>query len=164
MKSVAFLVFCVCGFPALGLAADQLPFNTKVEVFREKDTDVAAFAVRLEQPFLAEEFEKSNYLRLTSLDQNSYLIYPKETKFEKKHAEFYGRLRGEGTAKLRLSYEIVSENLDGSREVEVRQADLELNIPAEPTGIDAVYKEWARRQNDHFANLLKYYPDESFFE
>ena len=77
-------------------AADALPFGQKVEVFREKESDVIVFTVRLEQPFLAEEFEKSNYLRLRSGDDRAYLIYPKETTFQQKHAEFYGRLRGQG--------------------------------------------------------------------
>ena len=43
--------------------------------------------------FLADEFEKSNYLRLKSSDDRAYLIYPKETRFHQKHAEFFGRLR-----------------------------------------------------------------------
>lgn len=144
--------------------AQPLPFSYKAETFREKDTDVLVFALQLEQPFLAEEFEKSNYLRLESLDRNSYLIYPRETKFQNKHAEFYGRLRGQGKAKLRLSYEIVSENLDGSRKVDVRHADIEVGIPAEPSEPAEIHKAWARQQNAHFANLLSYYPDESFFE
>src|SRR5215475_3887370 len=101
---------------APGAASGQaLPFHHKIEVYRDKDGDAVVFAVRLEQTFLAEEFEKSNHLRLRALDRNAYLIYPKETKFAQKHAEFYGRLRGQGKAKLRLSYEIVSENPDGSR-------------------------------------------------
>ncbi len=145
-------------------AADTLPFNHKIEVYREKDSDTIAFAVRLEQPFLAEEFEKSNYLRLTSLDENSYLIYPKETKFERKHAEFYGRLRGSGVAKLQLSYEIISENLDGSRRVDTREAEIEVAIPPKETGPESLYRQWAEQQNVHFANLLQYYPYESFFE
>src|SRR4029077_11395653 len=80
--------------------ADPLPFQSKVEVFREKDTKVVVFALRLEQPFLAEELEKSNYLRLAPLDRNAYLIYPTQARFRQKHAEFYGRLRGQGKAKL----------------------------------------------------------------
>ena len=141
-----------------------LPFNLKVETYRDKDGDAMVFALKLEQPFLAEEFEKSNYLRLSSLDDSSYLIYPRETKFQQKHAEFYGRLRGEGKAKVRLSYEIVSENLDGSRKVDERHADIEIDVPKTETGILKIYQDWARRQNDHFASLLTYYPDESFFE
>ena len=76
------------------LAVEPLPFNHKVEVYRDKDGQTLAFALRLEQPFLAEEFEKSNYLRLAPLDANAYLIYPSETRFHERHAEFYGRLRG----------------------------------------------------------------------
>src|SRR5215831_19126219 len=52
----------LCAPPA-GARADKLPFQHKVEVYRAKD-GVTVFALRLEQPFLAEEFEKSNYLRL----------------------------------------------------------------------------------------------------
>src|SRR4051794_35623734 len=118
---------------------EPLPFQHKVELYREKDSDVAVFALRLEQPFLAEEFEKSNYLRLTPLDRNAYLVYPRETRFQQKHAEFYGRLRGKGKARLRLSYEMVSETLKGSRKVEVRHADLEVPIPEEPGGPRSLY-------------------------
>jgi hypothetical protein len=151
---------------SMAQANDALPFNYKVELFRGADelADVIVFALKLEQPFLAEEFEKSNYLRLSSLDQGVYLIYPRETKFRQKHAEFYGRLKGEGKTKVRLSYEIVSENLDGTRKVDVRNADLEIELPKKPTGIKRLYQQWAIEQNKHFANLLSYYPDESFFE
>jgi hypothetical protein len=152
----------------LGLApaaarADKLPFNHKVEVYHSKE-GVLCFALRLEQPFLAEEFEKSNYLRLEALDRHAYLIYPKETKFHQKHAEFYGRLRGPGPAKLRLSYEMVTENPDGSRRVEVRHGDVAVDVPADPAGPVGIYQEWARQQNAHFLNLLQYHPDETFFQ
>src|SRR5213076_520346 len=120
----------LCALPAPA-RAEPLPFQHKVDVYREKDTGVMVFALRLEQPFLAEEFEKSNYLRLQAQDKNAYLIYPRETKFQQKHAEFHGRLRGQGKAKLRLSYETVSENLDGSRKLDVRQGDIEVAIPSE---------------------------------
>src|SRR6266540_553066 len=150
-------------FPAGG-RAEPLPFQHKVEVFREKDTGVVVFALRLEQPFLAEEFEKSSYLRLQALDRNAYLIYPKETRFHQKHAEFYGRLRGKGKAKLRLSYEIVSETIKGSRKVDVRHADLEVDVPAELGGPKAIFRDWAEQQNAHFLKLLGYYPQESFFQ
>ena len=103
---------CLC---APRIPADELPFHRKVELYRDEDGKIVVFALRLEQPFLAEQFEKSNYLRLSSLDEGSYLIYPKETKFQQKHAEFYGRLRGDGEARLKLSYETISGNLDGSR-------------------------------------------------
>jgi len=162
-------VCALCGFvvtwalPAAG-QEKALPFHHKIEVYREKDTDVMAFVLRLEQPFLAEEFEKSNELRLQALDRKAYLIYPKETKFQQKHAEFYGRLRGKGRAKLRLSYEIVSETLKGGRKVDVRQADIEVPIPANPAGPRTIFEEWARQQNAHFLNLLQYYPEESFFQ
>src|SRR5260221_210044 len=112
---------------------EPLPFSHKVEVYRDKEGQVLAFSLKLEQPFLAEEFEKSNYLRLAPLDRNAYLIYPPETRFRQKHAEFYGRLREHGVAKVRLSYETVTENLDGSRKVDVRQGEIEIPIPAEPT-------------------------------
>jgi hypothetical protein len=143
-------------------AADALPFGQKVEVFREKDSDVAVFTVRLEQPFLAEEFEKSNYLRLRSSDDRAYLIYPKETTFQQKHAEFYGRLRGQGTVKLQLAYEIVSENPDGSRHVQTRQGEIEVSIPTEPTGLRSIYQQWAQQQNLYLVGQLRYYPEDSF--
>ena len=144
--------------------AQQLPFTFKVETFKEEDGPASVFALKLEQPFLAEEFEKSNFIRLKALDDNAYLIYPRETKFEQKHAEFYGRLRGEGTTKVQLSYEIVSENLDGTRQVDTRKAQVEIKIPKTPSGSEEIFKQWARKQNDHFVDLLRYYPDESFFE
>src|SRR5262245_28802126 len=150
--------------PAASAQDKTLPFQHKIEVYREKDSDVTAFVLRLEQPFLAEEFEKSNYLRLQALDKNAYLIYPKETKFQQKHAEFYGRLRGQGKAKVRLSYEIVSETIKGSRKVEVRQADLEVPIPGKASGPSTIFEEWAKQQNRHFHHLLQYYPDESFYQ
>jgi hypothetical protein len=145
-----------------------LPFDRKVETYRDSERDVTVFVLRLEQPFLAEEFEKSNYLRLKPLDRNAWLVYPRQTRFEQKHAEFYGRLRrAEGdkdTATLRLSYETVSENLDGTRRVAVREADVEIPLPGEDGGPEPLYKEWARRQNAHFADLLRYYPENSFLE
>jgi hypothetical protein len=125
---------------------------------------VLVFTVRLEQPFLAEEFEKSNYLRLQSADPRAFLIYPKETQFEQKHAEFYGRLRGEGQVKLKLAYEIVSENLDGTRRVETRQGEIAVPIPAEPAGPKSIFTQWADQQNRYFAELLRYYPEETFFQ
>lgn len=149
---------------ASAVADDALPFQQKVEVFRDEEGDVRAFRLRLEQPFLAEEFEKSNYLRLQSPDERAYLIYPKETKFHQKHAEFFGRLRGEGTVTLKLAYEIVSENPDGSRHIEVRRGDVEVTIPAEPVGPKSIFTAWAREQNLYFAQLLRYYPDETFFQ
>ncbi len=141
-----------------------LPYEVRIELFRPKDEDLAVFALKLEQPFLAEEFEQSNLLRLRSLDDSSFLIYPRETRFQQKHAEFYGRLRGSGQAKVRLSYEIVSEEADGSRKVDVRHTDLEISIPPEPTGTKRLYEQWANNQNNYFAELLRYYPGNSFLE
>src|SRR5262249_51024554 len=92
------------------------------------------------------------------------LIYPKETRFRQKHAEFYGRLRGKGKARLRLSYETVSETLRGSRKVDVRHADLAVEVPGEPGGPRAIYRSWAEQQNQHFLRLLEYSPHESFFQ
>ena len=160
------LVFAAC---AAGQAQEELPFQYKIEVYRSAEEDLAAFTVRLEQPFLAEEFEKSNYLRLVSDDERAYLIYPKETRFQQKHAEFYGRLRGEGKAALTLVYETVSENIDGSRQVHVRQGKLELTVPPPPpadteVGSRDIFLEWAREQNRYFAQQLEYYPTESFFQ
>jgi hypothetical protein len=142
----------------------NLPFSSRVETYRNEEGDITVFALRLEQPFLAEEFEKSSYLRVKPLDDKAYLVYPRETKFKQKHAEFYGRLRGEGTARLRLSYETVSENLDGSRKVDVREADIEIPIPQTESGPAGIYREWAQHQNQHFIELLRFYPEETFFE
>ncbi len=151
--------------------ADELPFQHKVDVYRSAEGDVVAFRLRLEQVFLAEEFEKSNFLRLRSDDQQAYLIYPKQTKFEQKHAEFFGRLRGDGTVKLRLSYDTVLENLDGTRRVEAKEGTIEIEIPKpenedqqKAIGSPQIFKDWANQQNLHFARMLRYYPDESFFQ
>jgi hypothetical protein len=143
---------------------EPLPFSHKVEVYRNKAGDVMVFSLRLEQPFLADEFEKSSYLRLHSLDKNAYLIYPTETKFHQKHAEFYGRLRGQGKARLRITYEVVSENLDSSRRIDVRQGDVEVPIPAKEGGPQGIYREWAQQQNAHFVTLLDLYPHETFLQ
>ena len=144
--------------------ADELPFQHKVEVYRGADGDTMAFTVRLEQPFLAEEFEQSSYLRLRGTSDNAYLIYPQETMFRQKHAEFYGRLKaGEAEVSLTLSYETVSENLDGSRRVDTRTGTIKVPVPAKETGPKSIFLQWAKQQNQHFAELLKYYPDESFY-
>ena len=161
---VAGAVLCVLGGAATSDADEPLPFNHKVEVYRDDKRDTTVFALRLEQPFLAEEFEASNYLRLEATDDKAYLIYPKEGRFQQKHAEFYGRLRGAGKATLRLSYETVRENLDGSRHVDVNHGDIEVEIPQEDTGSVQLYTAWANRQNDYFLDLLSYYPEESFFQ
>jgi hypothetical protein len=160
MPFAAFAALCLSA--PFVRAADALPFGQKVEVFREKESNVIVFTVHLEQPFLAEEFEKSNYLRLRSSDDRAYLIYPKETTFQQKHAEFYGRLRGQGSVKLQLDYEIVSENPDGSRRVQTRQGEIEVPIPAAPTGLPNIYQQWAQQQNLYLAGLLRYYPEDSF--
>src|SRR5438132_1316738 len=108
---------------------------------------------------------RKNMTRATQLCPYPTLPAPPETRRPtQKHAEFYGRLRGQGKAKLRLSYDIVSENLDGSRKVDVRTSDVEVAIPAEPAGPASIFKEWAQHQNAHFLNLLNYYPDETFFQ
>ncbi|NQU21314.1 MAG: hypothetical protein HQ567_08535 [Candidatus Nealsonbacteria bacterium] len=166
LLSLLFGLFAAMPSPA---SADELPFLHKVEVYRNPQDDVTVFTLRLEQPFLAEEFEQSSYLRLMPVDRQAYLIYPKETKFQQKHAEFYGRLRGEGTVKLKLSYEIVSENLDGSRRVEVKQGDIEVPIPPLPAppaevGPKSIFHNWAVQQNVYFAELLRYYPEETFYQ
>ena len=144
--------------------ADELPFSHKTEVYRDKEGDTIAFTVRLEQPFLAEEFEQSSFLRLRSENDQAYLIYPKETKFRQKHAEFLGRLRGTGDVPLTLTYETVSENLDGSRRVEVRSGTITVKVPERETGPKSIFLDWAKKQNDYFAELLKYYPNESFYQ
>lgn len=157
------LALC-CGRAQAAQVHDDLPFHHRVEVYQDWEGDVRVFTLRLEQPFLADEFEQSNYLRLRSADERAYLIYPQETQFHQKHAEFYGRLRGEGSVELELAYETVSENLDGSRRVDVRSGVIQVEIPSEPTGPDAIFRDWARQQNRHFADLLAYYPHESFFQ
>jgi hypothetical protein len=169
MRFHALPVFCLLALliavsVARGAEREALPFGQKVEVYRDKEGQVIAFSLKFEQPFLAEEFEKSNYLRLQPLDRNAYLIYPPQTRFHQKHAEFYGRLRGDGKAKLRLSYETVTENLDGSRKVDVRQGDIEIPIPTEPTGPRSIFTNWAVEQNQYFRELLNIYPDETFFQ
>lgn len=157
-------VFCVLLGSVAAMADDALPFSHQVEVYRDKEGDVQVFTVRLEQPFLAEEFEKSSYLRLRSSDPRAYLIYPQQATFRQKHAEFYGRLRGEGKVELELSYEIVSENLDGTRRVEVRTGTIEVPIPTEEIGPKTIFLEWAKQQNQYFASLLRYYPEETFYQ
>ena len=171
MKSFTLLFAAVVGvgLPKVTLADDTLPFQHKVEVYRDKQNDVTVFTLRLEQPFLADEFEKSSYLRLKANDERAYLIYPKETRFQQKHAEFFGRLRGEGKANLTLSYEIVSENLDGSRRVEVRQGKIAVVTPPMPKGATTlgpknIYRQWAQQQNVYFAKLLRYYPEGTFYQ
>ena len=143
---------------------DPLPFQFKTEVYRGEEDEVVVFALRLEQPFLADEFEQSNYLGLKSADANSYLIYPRRTRFKQRHAEFYGRLRDGEKALLSLDYETVHEALDGTRKVEVRTAEIEVKIPRQETGPRSLYQEWARQQNAHFSSLLDYYLDETVFE
>ncbi len=162
-STVCLLVVAWCTAPGAARAG-ALPFRHDVEVFRSETGDLCAFTIRLEQPFLAEEFEKSAFLRLQSPDERAYLIYPKETAFRQKHAEFYGRLRGEGTVTLKLSYQTVSENLDGSRHTEVHRGDVAVTIPAAPGGPERILRQWADQQNQYFAHLLRYYPEETFFQ
>ena len=151
--------------PLASALSQELPFKHKIETYRDKDDpEVAVFSLALEQPFLAEEFERSNFLRLRPLDDNAYLTYPKETRFQQKAAVFYGRLRGAGKAALELSYDTVTENLDGSRRVETRTGRIEVAVPAAPGGPQGMLAEWARQQNDYFLDLLGYYPDETFLQ
>ncbi len=144
--------------------ADELPFGQKLELFRDEQGDTMAFVLRLEQPFFAEEFEQSSQLRLESRDDQAYLIYPTQTKFRQKHAEFYGRLRGQGKANLRLVYETIAENPDGSRQVDTRSGDIVISIPDQEVGPRSIFQEWANRQNQHFLELLRYYPGNTFLE
>jgi hypothetical protein len=56
MKPTA-LFSCVVGWLCLlpmATAADSLPFQHKVEVYRNQQGDVSVFTLRLEQPFLAD--------------------------------------------------------------------------------------------------------------
>ena len=172
MKTSCFYLVALfgCFFTNWVHADDPLPFQHKVDVYRNAEGDVTAFTVRLEQPFLAEEFEKSNFLRLRSDNDQAYLIYPQQTKFKQKHAEFFSRIRGQGVVKLRLSYDTVLENLDGSRRVEAKEGTIEVKIPSvdpaeeKAIGSAQVFKDWANQQNLHFARMLQYYPDETFFQ
>lgn len=142
----------------------ELPFKQRVEVYHSEEGGELSFVLRLEQPFLAGEFEESSFLRLRSEDERAFLIYPRETRFRQKHAEFHGRLRGQGVVELTLSYETVSERLDGSRQVTVHEGRVELTIPSGPVGPRSIFQDWARRQNDSFAEALAYYPHETFFQ
>jgi hypothetical protein len=143
--------------------SEPLPFNTHIETYRAAD-GLMVFSLKLEQPFLAEEFDKSNYLRVRPLDGNAFLIYPPETRFQQKHAEFLGRLRGTGKTKLRVTYEMVSENLDGSKKIVQHQGDVEITIPTKEGGPRSIYTEWANQQNADFLKLLGYYPNDSFLQ
>ncbi|MEW4490446.1 hypothetical protein AB1L42_20340 [Thalassoglobus sp. JC818] len=145
-------------------SAQPLPFDAKAETYQSEDGEIRAFVLRLEQPFLADQFEKSNTLRLEPLNGNADLVYPKEAKFTQKHAEFYGRLQGEGVAKLQLSYEVITEDLAGQPSLNVRTTEIEISVPTSEGGDPSIYPEWARMQNRHFAELLRYYPETSFFE
>jgi len=142
---------------------EPLPFNHKIDVYRSRD-GLMVFVLRLEQPFLAEEFDKSNFLRVRAMDSNAYLIYPPQTKFHQKHAEFYGRLRGEGKARLRVTYEMVSENLDGSRKIVLHHGDVNVDVPTREGGPEGLVRSWAQQQNSYFLSLLQYYPNDSFLQ
>ncbi len=161
------LIFASLAVALLAPAAfgdPPLPFTQRVETYRDRDGDIVCFALRLEQPFLGEAFEQSNYLRVTPLDHNAALIYPRETRFTQRQAAFYGRLRGAGQAKLQLEYETVAEDPDGSRRINVSRGELVIDIPSRAGGSDAIYREWARQQNQHFLRLLRYDPRDSFLQ
>ncbi len=165
---VMFLGLAIGQFPSQ-VPAQELPFQVSTEVYRNAKDDVIAFRVRLEQPFLAGEFERSSYLRLRAANDQTYLIYPKETRFEQRHAEFFGRLRGEGEVPLELTYETISENLDGTRSIRERSGKIQVKIPPPPPdgeeqGPRSIYASWAAEQNAYFAHMLEYYPHESFFQ
>ncbi len=160
------LVALLPASPALGrqVRDEAAPFQYRVETYRAEEGDAIAFVLRLEQPFLADEFERSTDLSLSALDDNAFLVYPKLTRFEQKHAEFYGRLRGDGTAKVGLSFQVVSEAPDGGRRIEPRTVEIRIAIPDAATGAKAVLADWAREQNAYFASLLESAPDATFFE
>jgi hypothetical protein len=69
----ALLHLDLAGFFSRGALAQPLPFESKIEVYRAEEGDILVFALFLEQPFLAEEFERSDYLRLLPVDQ--YLLH-----------------------------------------------------------------------------------------
>lgn len=159
------VVSCISWAAALAQAQPAaLPFQHVVEVYRDEDADEVAFTLRLEQPFLADEFEKSNYLRLVSADERAYLIYPRQTRFQQKHAEFYGRLRGAGAVPLKLNYELVSENPDGTLKVTMHSADIQVDVPTAETGSRDIFQHWASEQNAHFAERLRFYPRDTFYQ
>ncbi len=162
IATVVFAAILTTGI-AMG-AEDALPFNHKIEVYRDESGQNVAFSLELEQPFLAEEFEKSNYLRLKPVDRGAFLIYPKETRFHQKHAEFFGRMRGGDNAKVTLSHETVTENLDGTRRVESRDGVIEIPIPKTATGAKSIYQHWAEQQNVYYRDLLTLYPDQTFYQ
>lgn len=157
---VAGLTFAAC---AGAQPPPDLPFEVNIETYRSED-GVIVFALNLEQPFLADAFEQTNYIRIRPLSDQAYLVYPKQTRFERKHAAFFGRLRGSGAAALEITYETVTEDVDGSRRVVETTAPLTITIPNAPTGADRVFKAWARHQNEHFAELLTYFPNDSFLQ
>ena len=69
-----------------------------------------------------------------------------------------------------MSYDTVLENLDGTRRVEAKEGTIEVEIPKpleadeKAIGSSQIFKDWAAQQNLHFARMLRYYPDESFFQ
>ena len=69
-----------------------------------------------------------------------------------------------GQARLRISYEMVSENLDGSRKIDLRHGDVEIDIPTKEGGPASIYRDWAQHQNDYFLHLLGYYPHDTFLQ
>ena len=46
--------------------------------------------------------------------------------------------------------------------MQTRQGEIEVPIPAEPTGLRSIYQQWAQQQNLYLAGLLRYYPEDSF--
>ncbi len=145
-------------------SAQDHPFGQKIELYSDEDGQIA-FALRLEQPFLADQFEKTSFLNLHPLDNNARLIYPKETQFIQKHADFYGRLKKGGeSAELMLSWEVITENIDGSQNVEKRESRISVDIPTDEVRNEGVFLDWARAQTAWFNELLKYYPDDSFLQ
>ena len=64
---------------------------------------------------------------------------------------------------------MVSENLDGTRRIDVRQSEIDVPIPPRPkagetVGPKSIFTEWAQQQNVYFAELLRYYPEETFYQ
>lgn len=161
--------WCACGAALLLVAAtataqDSSAFHYKVETYCAREDGAQAFVVRLEQPFLAEEFERSNYLRARPLTDSVYLVYPRQTRFVQRHAVFYGRLRGAAPAKLRIDCETVSEGPDGAREVRVHETEITIAMPAQAGGAESIFSEWASQQTDHFLERLRFYPGDSFLQ
>ena len=77
MRSLRAAALALAALIGSQAGAQPLSFDSTVETYRSEEGDILAFAVRLEQPFLAEEFEKSNKLRrLDETPRTSTIKWP----------------------------------------------------------------------------------------